>query len=42
MKYRVSVLNKEFEVEVEEVDKDTFEVTVNGKRFIIRFYQNRY
>ncbi len=36
MKYRVRVLGKEFEVEVEEVDRRTFEVRVNGKRAFIK------
>ncbi len=35
MKYRVRVLGKEFEVEVEEVDRRLFEVRVNGKRALI-------
>jgi len=36
MKYVVSVLGKKFEVEVEEVDRGVFEVTVNGKKAIIK------
>lgn len=36
MKYRVKVLDKEFEVEVEEIGKGSFEVVVNGKRAIIK------
>ena len=35
MKYRVKVLGKEYEVEVEEMDKGVFEVVVNGKRAIV-------
>ena len=36
MKYRVKVFDKEYEVEVEEIDKGVFEVTVNGKRAMLR------
>ncbi|ADB58032.1 hypothetical protein Arcpr_0971 [Archaeoglobus profundus DSM 5631] len=36
MKYRIKVLGKEYEVEVDEVYKNVFEVVVNGKRAIIK------
>ena len=36
MKYKVRVLGKEFEVEVDEVEKNVFEVVVNGKRAVIK------
>ncbi len=36
MKYRVKVFDKEYEVEVEEIDKGVFEVTVDGKRAMLR------
>ncbi len=36
MKYIVNVLGKSYEVEVEEVERGTFEVIVNGKRTIIK------
>ena len=35
MRYRVKVLGKEYEVEVEEVDRGVFEVVVNGKRAMV-------
>ncbi len=35
MKYRVKVLGKELEVEVDELDGRLFEVRVNGKRALI-------
>ena len=37
MKYEVNVLGKEFEVDVEEVDRGVFEVVVNGKKAVIKF-----
>ncbi len=36
MKYRVKVLGKEYEVEVDEICNGIFEVIVNGKRAIIK------
>ncbi len=36
MKYRVKVFDKEYDVEVEEIDRGVFEVTVNGKRAMLR------
>jgi len=36
MKYKVRVLDKEFEVEVDEIEKNVFEVMVNGKRAVIK------
>ena len=36
MKYRVKVFDREYEVYVDEIDKNTFEVVVNGKRAIIK------
>ncbi len=36
MKYRVKVLGKEYEVEVDEICNGIFEVVVNGKRAIIK------
>ncbi len=36
MKYEVFVAGKKFEVEVEEVDRNTFEVIINDKRVIIK------
>ncbi len=36
MKYRVKVLGKEYEVEVDEICNGIFEVVVNGKKAIIK------
>lgn len=36
MKYRVRVFDKDYEVNVEEIDVNVFEVEVNGKRAILR------
>jgi len=36
VKYRVKVLGKEYEVEVDEICNGIFEVVVNGKRAIIK------
>jgi len=36
VKYRVKVFDKEYDVEVEEIDRGVFEVTVNGKRAMLR------
>ncbi len=41
MRYRVRVLGKEFEVDVEEVDRGVFEVVVNGKKAIIRLEKSK-
>jgi hypothetical protein len=40
VRYEVNVLGKKFEVEVEEVDRNVFEVVVNGKKAIIKM-ENR-
>ncbi len=37
MRYVVKVLGKEYEVEVEEVDRGVFEVIINNKKAIIKF-----
>ncbi len=42
MRYRVKVMGKEYEVEVEEVDEGVFEVTVNGKRAIVEVSKRIY
>ena len=36
MKYRVKVLGKEYEVEVDEICNGIFEVVVKGKKAIIK------
>ncbi len=36
MRYVVKVLGKEYEVEVEEVDRGVFEVSINNKKVIIK------
>ncbi len=36
VKYRVKVLGKDFEVEVDEVCEGVFEVVVNGKKALIK------
>lgn len=36
MKYRVKVFDKLYDVYVDEIDENTFEVVVNGKRAVIR------
>ena len=36
MRYVVKVLGKEYEVEVEEIDRGVFEVVVNNKKSIIK------
>jgi len=36
VKYRIKVFDREFEVEIEEIERDLFEVVVNGKRAVLR------
>ncbi len=36
MRYRVKVLGKEYDVSVEEVEEGVFEVSVNGKKAVIK------
>ncbi len=36
MRYRVRVFDRDYEVYVEEIDVNVFEVEVNGKRAILR------
>ena len=42
MKYKVKVLGKEYEVEVEEIDRGVFEVVVNGKRAIVEVEKSKH
>lgn len=36
MRYKVKVFDKFYDVYVDEIDENTFEVLVNGKRAVIR------
>jgi hypothetical protein len=41
MRYVVCVLGKEYVVDVDEIDKNVFEVVVNGKRALIELERTK-